>query len=315
MVHRLLQEFESTTPEPLRIVLLHRSSLLALKRENTYWKRFYRRFCQFLYHNKGYFDSYAGGVFKVLKTFFRYLLVEKGYPVGEYYRSFRVPVGHLLPVVLSPERLRRLITDTGFYNRLKPHLKLTLDLFVFGCTTGLRYSDLMNLRKSAFLRVEEGAVLLLHTIKTGTLVRIPLHNYAVQILQKYHRNARFLLPRLSNTNFNLNIKEIIRLAGWDEVLPRYRYRKGKLVEIRKPDGKSWRFYDHVSTHTMRRTAITSLLMLGVDEHTVRRISGHAPGSREFYRYVALVQDYMDTRVREAHRRLLEPGKGNIYSEK
>jgi hypothetical protein len=30
----------------------------------------------------------------------------------------------------------------------------------------------------------------------------------------------------------------------------------------------------------------------------------APGSREFYRYVALVQDYFDTAVKAAHRKLI-----------
>mgnify|MGYP001175227331 FL=1 len=56
---------------------------------------------------------------------------------------------------------------------------------------------------------------------------------------------------------------------------------------------------------MRRTAITTLLLMDVDEATVRRISGHTPGSREFYRYVALVQDYFDASVKAAHRKLLE----------
>ena len=39
---------------------------------------------------------------------------------------------------------------------------------------------------------------------------------------------------------------------------------------------------------MRRTAITTLLLIGVDEISVRRISGHAPGSKEFYKYVVMV---------------------------
>lgn len=56
---------------------------------------------------------------------------------------------------------------------------------------------------------------------------------------------------------------------------------------------------------MRRTAITTLLMLGVPEMMVRRISGHAGGSREFYRYVCIVQDYLSTEVKKAQQRLID----------
>jgi hypothetical protein len=44
-------------------------------------------------------------------------------------------------------------------------------------------------------------------------------------------------------------------------------------------------------------------MMGVEEEVVRRISGHAPGSKEFYRYIALAQSYIDSQVRRAHQRL------------
>jgi len=44
---------------------------------------------------------------------------------------------------------------------------------------------------------------------------------------------------------------------------------------------------------MRRTAITTMLSLGVPEAVVRKISGHAPGSKEFYRYVQWAQSYQD----------------------
>jgi hypothetical protein len=45
---------------------------------------------------------------------------------------------------------------------------------------------------------------------------------------------------------------------------------------------------------MRRTAITTMLRLGMNEQAVRRISGHAPGSKEFYRYVAYSQTFLDS---------------------
>jgi intergrase/recombinase len=56
---------------------------------------------------------------------------------------------------------------------------------------------------------------------------------------------------------------------------------------------------------MRRTAITTLLILGVPENIVRKVSGHAPGSKEFYKYVGLAQEYMNQEISKAYRRLIE----------
>ena len=56
---------------------------------------------------------------------------------------------------------------------------------------------------------------------------------------------------------------------------------------------------------MRRTAITTLLIMGVPELIVRKISGHAPGSKEFYRYVSVAEDYMNKEVKIAYKKLME----------
>lgn len=74
-----------------------------------------------------------------------------------------------------------------------------------------------------------------------------------------------------------------------------RERRGKQVIVFK-DAEAqthYRLSDHICTHTMRRTAITTMLALGMPEHIVRRISGHAPNSKEFYRYVQLSQNIID----------------------
>ena len=66
----------------------------------------------------------------------------------------------------------------------------------------------------------------------------------------------------------------------------------------------FRFCDQITAHTMRRTAKTTLLLLGVDEQIVRTISGHAPNSKEFYKYVALVQNHMNKQVINAFEKML-----------
>ena len=56
---------------------------------------------------------------------------------------------------------------------------------------------------------------------------------------------------------------------------------------------------------MRLTAITILLILSVLEHAIRRKSRHAPGIRDFYRYIALAKDYVHNHVRKAYEKLVE----------
>jgi intergrase/recombinase len=67
--------------------------------------------------------------------------------------------------------------------------------------------------------------------------------------------------------------------------------------------KELRFCDVVSSHTMRRTAITTMLSLGVHEQLVRKISGHTPNSKEFYRYVSWSQTLQDRSTEEMFAKL------------
>jgi integrase len=163
----------------------------------------------------------------------------------------------------------------------------------------------MRLRQINIQYCIEGVYVILHTQKTGSDIRIPLPDYALAIINKYKRKSgQYVLPRLSCTNLNLALKKLMKKAGWNHSLPKIRHRQGEPVEIKNTFGKTYQFYEHVTAHTMRRTAITTLLLLGVDENYVRRISGHAPGSKEFYRYVVVVQEYLNVKVKEAHKRLI-----------
>ena len=69
--------------------------------------------------------------------------------------------------------------------------------------------------------------------------------------------------------------------------------------------KQDRFCDKMSSHMMRRTAITTLLILGMPEHLVRKISGHSHTSSSFNRYVHYAQAYIDREIDKVHRVLEE----------
>jgi integrase len=304
IVYTLLLEFESLQSNPFRITILNSKSNRLIQTEKNYWKKFFKSFTGWLYQKK-YFDIYVSAITKTLRTFFNYLIKDKCLNIGTFHLQFHVPNHNIIPIVLEPTQLKYLITNIEFHNSLSNKLRRTKDIFVFGCTVGLRYSDLMSLRITHIQETDEIVYIILNTSKTGSIVKIPLPQYAIEIIKKYrHKSGKFVLPRLSNTNINLNIKELIEKAGWTYSLPKIRFRQGKAVTIKTKEGKDFRFCDHITAHTMRRTAITTLLLLGVDENIVRTISGHAPGSIEFYKYVALVQNHLNRQVINAYEKMI-----------
>jgi len=116
---------------------------------------------------------------------------------------------------------------------------------------------------------------------------------ALDIIKKYKCSKNKLLPYPSLNHFNLRLKELGETLGWTYEVGKTRYKNEKSVEVKTKTGKRYRFCDLLSSHIMRKTAITTLLLNGMPEHLVRQISGHSPNSSEFYRYVNYYQSYID----------------------
>ncbi|HMT75636.1 MAG TPA: hypothetical protein PKA77_16300, partial [Chitinophagaceae bacterium] len=137
------------------------------------------------------------------------------------------------------------------------------------------------------------------------LIRLP--DYAIEILKKYKKQKTKLLPHFNKVNLNKYIKVLLEKAGFTQLVDKTREKRGKVTELRNGNNqrKMYRFCDVATTHTMRRTAITTMLSLGMPEQVVRKISGHAPGSKEFYRYVLWAQTYQDQETEKMFAKLKE----------
>lgn len=295
-----LKEFEQGSNSPLRIKIITGTNQKLLTAERNYWKKFYLQFTQFLYQQKGCYDNYVGNVIKVIRVFFNYLHRDKLMKVGDFYKSFYVCKEDVPIITLLPEQLQFLIYNKPFEESLTLHIQNAKDLFVFGCTVALRSSDLFALRFTDIETVGQSYYLSIRTIKTDTPIRIKLPSYAVAIIDKFKKTAKLrktIFPPISKNQFNKNVKRLAELAGWTQELGKSRSRRGKNVpQVYEGTKKRHRFCDLLSSHTMRRTAITTMLMLGMAEHVVKKISGHAANSKAFYRYVNLVQSYLDHEV-------------------
>ncbi len=306
---QLLQQFSRQKNITLRIKPMRRLNSRELAVEKNYWKKFYRRFTDFLYDDCGHYDNYVGQNIKIIKAFLNYVNKELAPGTGEFHKLFYVRNEEIAIHPLLPEELNYLIYDKAFETSLDPRLQEVKDVFVFGCTVALRVSDLLLLKRSNLRETAGQYYLAVRSQKTTTDTLIRLPDYAVDILAKYKKQKTKLLPHFNKVNLNKYIKELLELAGFIHPVSKTRERRGRTTELRKATltGKSYRFCDVASTHTMRRTAITTMLSLGMPEQVVRKISGHAPGSKEFYRYVLWAQTYQDQETEKMFEKL--KGKG------
>lgn len=294
-VLKQLKDFVSHTSFELRIYLINNLNNKDKEQAIKYNKKFFIEFTDYLYVKKDLFDNYVGSIIKGIRTFYNYLSAELYMQVGDFHKKFHVPVEEVPIIVLTPEQLNYLIYSETLSLQLPDRLCKIKDIFVFGCTVALRFSDLMHLKKDNLHLYNNAYYLKVASLKTNTLTTIKLPEYAVDILKKYHKKQNTLLPHHSNSWLNKRLKELAQYLNFQEPIIKYRTKRGlkHVIYKNKEKREHYTLADHITTHTMRRTAITTMLRLGMPEQVVRKISGHSNNSKKFYRYVEFVQSYID----------------------
>ncbi len=303
---RILQNFEAKTGQPLLLRKPGFRNKQSLHQQLIrYWKSFATKFKHYLGHCCNFSDAYTASHFKNLKTLFHYLTSEKGWPLRPYTLYFSHSFADTPPLVLEQEQIAFLAQNREFARRLPLPLQRARILFLFGCFTALRFSDLSRLKRTQLTTFNDKPALKLVVKKTGQFLDIPLPHIALPLLNEWQEPGnRYLLPRLSSVNFNKQLKKLFKSAGWDYQFPKFQSNKGQLTELKKESNRSWRFHEQITSHTMRRTAITTLLRQGVPENLVRCLSGHSPASREFHKYVSLSKNWLDHEIRNAWGRII-----------
>jgi integrase len=303
----LLKSFSENQPSPLRVRPVRNLGKREMVAEKNYWKKFYNRFTVYLYQDCGHYDNYVGQTIKNIRVFFNYLNKELTLGIGDFHKLFYVRKEEIPIFPLMPEELNFLIADKTFESGLSKRMLEVKDFFVFGCTVGLRCSDLFKLRSSHVRTINGSHYLAVRSTKTSTDSLIRLPDYAVAITHRYRRSKK-LLPHFNKVNLNLYVKRLLEAAGFTSPVQKIREKRGEVLEIRNlqlPSKGTLRFCDVASTHTMRRTAITTMLCLGVPEPLVRKLCGYSPGSKEFYRYVLWAQVYQDRETEKLFHKLGE----------
>jgi integrase len=224
----------------------------------------------------GYSLNTIGKCIKNLKVFMNYAL-DKGYTTnrGHLHKKFRKPEETADTIYLNDQELLTLYEKDLSDN---PRLDRVRDLFIIGCYTGLRFSDLSQLTPGKFIK--GGTRLKLKTVKTGETVEIPLHWTIKEILKKYNGNT----PRaISNQKMNEYLKDLGKLAKIDERITLTKTEAGLNFD------KSFEKWELISVHTARRSFSTNMYLAEVPTISIMKITGHRT-ERAFLKYIKITQE-------------------------
>lgn len=166
------------------------------------------------------------------------------------------------------------------YNKdLSKHSELAIqrDIFVFQCLIGCRVGDLYNMTKQNVINGAIEYVARKTKDKKKITVRIPLNQYAQDILNRYaNTDTDKLLPFVIEQKYNLAIKEIFALSGITRIVTTINPTTGE--EEKRP------INEIASSHLARRCFIGNLYKKVKDPNLVGNLSGHKEGSKAFARY-------------------------------
>lgn len=142
--------------------------------------------------------------------------IKKGYMTSDSnpYRFFKIKAAVGKREFLTIAEVTKVMDleipeKNGFLNRVR-------DLFIFSCLTGLRYSDVLNLRWSN-VDTNKKAITITMT-KTLKTITIPLVPQVLDILNEYGKHiikvpSATVLPQMTNQVLNRELKVLIEKAG------------------------------------------------------------------------------------------------------
>ena len=237
--------------------------------------KFYNEFMDYLFYKAikpdgevGLVTNSAGKVVRMLKGFVNYQMAKGAIPTIDL-KCFKVVEEETDAIYLNENELEKIYNLNLSDDK---ELEEIRDIFIVGCFTGLRYSDLSTLNPEHIDQTNE--VINLKQRKVHKAVVIPMIDYVPTILKKYN----YALPKVSSYKFNERVKELgerIKLTQKVEIVRK----KGntRVVDIYKK-------HELMSSHTCRRSFCTNMYLSGFPAEELMRISGHKSPAA-FMRYI------------------------------
>ncbi len=237
--------------------------------------KFYKAFTAYM-HKKEYSTNTIGKNVKNIKVFLKEAY-KRGLTTNKIFEEedFRVTEEDTDQIYLKDEEIMRL------YNldlKEDSRLEKVRDLFIVGCYTGLRFSDLGQIREENF--IENNTQIRIRTQKTGELVVIPMH----YVIREIHKKYEGKLPRMiSSQKFNKYLKELGEKAKINDPATISITKGGLRVN------KSVNKYKMMVSHTARRSFATNMFLANVPSISIMKITGHKT-EKAFMKYIRISQE-------------------------
>lgn len=201
-------------------------------------------------HEKNYSTNYIGNQIKNWKTLGKAVGGNSVYDLAEFKKISE----DTFDIYLTEKEISKI-----YNHRLSVRESKVRDWFIIDYYTGLRISDIQlltdkNINKNLITIVNE---------KTDFKVVIPVHKCIKEILKKYNG----LPPKTSDQEINRVIKKVAEKVGIKETVVYSITKGGKRVDY------YFQKWQMVSNHTCRRSFITNLLLQGVSESLVMKLTG------------------------------------------
>lgn len=245
--------------------------------------KFYKRFVDYLTIDLILGPNTIGKLITNLKVFLKEAL-EEGLTANNIftYRKFKAIKFNSDTVYLTNDEIKELqnldLSNQGKLDKIR-------DMFIVGCYTGLRFSDLVNIKPENII---EGMIEVIQ-VKTGNQVIIPMAKEVEQILIKYNNT----FPKISNQKFNEYLHDVCKRCDVLKKVVAIKMIKGgkiKLLEKLK--------YELVSSHTARRSFATNEFKAGdLEVSEIMAITGHKT-EKAFYKYIRESPKEMANRIKE-----------------
>ena len=231
---------------------------------------FYNSFVKYL-TGLGLAQNTIGTRIKIIKTVLNFASDKISNVCQDYQKkSFSKPSEETENVYLNETELTAIFNLTN----LPKYLESVRDMFIIGCYTGLRYSDLTRLTKE---NITTDNTINIKTQKTEKIVDVPIHTKVRQIFEKYSYN----LPKsISNQKYNEYIKIVAERAGIKEPITKQYRKNGMLANLTEPK------YNLVTSHTARRSFATNAFLADVPALAIMQITGHKTESA-FMKYIKM----------------------------
>src|SRR6202043_3560949 len=167
---------------------------------------------------------------------------------GDKWKQFKISRQQLEVIALTSQEFE-MLCNHQFENKTYEQVR---DVFIFSCVTGLRYSDLHQLKRDHI----KADVIKLTIKKTKDPLIIPLNRYSRAILEKY-KDYPAPFPMLTNQAMNRTLHKVCEEVKINEAMEKVRY-SGKQRTVKECE--KWEL---ITVHSGRKTFCTLSLEKGM----------------------------------------------------